>query len=611
MFNLISKLFGGKKNSSNRSGKPGKALKAAPTAQRGMPVSSRLGASGAAVGTVPRPTAGAQPRRTTADVPQVEVAPLELKAIIDRFPADLKPLIARVPSPDVKVVLPVSSIMKQVQSGSVKISLASVRRQAPKGTFKEMMVEDKRFVEVPLSEIFKTLSPQALRRRDDQKRYDIPENAVGLFNGRSIANVEEYSETAKTFQRDVPSPAARKVPVIESEMPTQPNPAPVLRMPYAAPAAGMAIPKPAGKPSQVAAEAEKIGDVFGRQPHTAPNGTPVSEPGAGPTVQPSASPAPRKSPAANPAPTLAPAAPPLEGDLVFSLDALSASWPQAIKDELSALGDGVQVKLPLLDIGAGVTKGKVAFTWGQIRSGLITESLGGTSQDESLMLACPLKVVAPAFMAAKGGPRRPAAAAPVVDTSLPDFFGPTAGRTATPTAAVPPVEAMPTEQLIPQATPAPMPVPMPAEPTLKLAEAPAAVPAAAPAEPTSLSQFFGKVQLSWSPKEIVAEACSQPGMTGAVVALDEGFIIAHQLPERFSSEPFAAFLPQLMTRINKYTGEMQLGETHEVSIGTESGNIFVIQRGKLFFAALTESGKTIPTAGLRLAADELAKAQNN
>jgi len=55
--------------------------------------------------------------------PGVEVASLSLRAILDKFPPDLKTSINALPEAGVKVVLPVNAIMKQLPSGAVKMSL--------------------------------------------------------------------------------------------------------------------------------------------------------------------------------------------------------------------------------------------------------------------------------------------------------------------------------------------------------------------------------------------------------------------------------------------------------------------------------------------------------
>ena len=73
-------------------------------------------------------------------VATVETAQLSLAAILTKFPDDLKTSIAQLPHPEVKVALPVPTILKQLPGGSVKISLASLHRQAPAGVFKPTRV---------------------------------------------------------------------------------------------------------------------------------------------------------------------------------------------------------------------------------------------------------------------------------------------------------------------------------------------------------------------------------------------------------------------------------------------------------------------------------------
>ena len=94
-------------------------------------------------------------------------------------------------------------------------------------------------------------------------------------------------------------------------------------------------------------------------------------------------------------------------------------------------------------------------------------------------------------------------------------------------------------------------------------------------------------------------------MIGAVVALEEGLVVAQKLPDGLSSETFAAFMPQIFSRLDKYTGEMQLGDTEEVTVNTAGGPCRFFRRGKLFFATLGRTGETLP-AGLHLVAAELA-----
>ena len=124
--------------------------------------------------------------------------------------------------------------------------------------------------------------------------------------------------------------------------------------------------------------------------------------------------------------------------------------------------------------------------------------------------------------------------------------------------------------------------------------------------PITLRELFSMPdKTEWLPNELVKLTCALPGIAGVVVALEEGLVVAQRLPDGFSAETFAAFMPQVFSRMDRYTGEMQLGETHDVTLNTESGAIRMFRNGKVFFAALGKSGETLPN-GLHLICNELA-----
>src|SRR5689334_1492404 len=64
-------------------------------------------------------------------VQRVETAQLSLAAIMAKFPEDLRKLVLKMPSAETMIVLPLPAIQKALPTGSVKMSLASVVRQAP------------------------------------------------------------------------------------------------------------------------------------------------------------------------------------------------------------------------------------------------------------------------------------------------------------------------------------------------------------------------------------------------------------------------------------------------------------------------------------------------
>lgn len=472
----------------------------------------------------------------------VEVASLSLRAILDKLPADLKSSVNQMPASDIKVVLPVAAIMKQLPSGAVRMSLASLYRQAPNGTFRKTNVEDKRLVDVPLSEVFKTISPSALKRRDDQRRYAMPEDAVGLFDNNNSRNVTAPSGSVPASEQKL------RMPSIQAPTPTARTQAP-------APSTRQAAPEPA--------------------PTTAP----------------------------------APSQPlNLSGDISLLLVEVATGWPEGHRNELSVLPGDTRMSIPASEVGPLLQKGKVSFSWEQIKRWLKPPATANINIADDTQFILPLKIVAPAFVAATGAKKRASQA----DISLPDFFGPSAGTI--PSATVPAPASAPAKAKI--ETPAPVvarvmppasiPVLAPVQPPAPVTAPPQEVAANIARMPITLRELFSMPdKTEWLPNELVKLTCALPGIAGVVVALEEGLVVAQRLPNGFSAETFAAFMPQVFSRMDRYTGEMQLGETHDVTLNTESGAIRMFRNGKVFFAALGKSGETLPN-GLHLICNELA-----
>ena len=206
MFKLLKKIFGGRGSNA-----PANTVT---TASAGKPTGSKNGGT-------PVPAA-----RNPEAAPGVECASLSLRAILDRFPADLKSNVGEMPGDDVKIILPVNAIMKQLPAGSVRMSLGSLFRQAPAGTFLKTNIDDKRMVEVPLAEVFKSINLAKLNRRNDQRSVDVPDDVEGLFGADGKTKSVTRGQAAS-------APAAPAAPVPEA----QPSDAPRLRMPGVTPPA--------------------------------------------------------------------------------------------------------------------------------------------------------------------------------------------------------------------------------------------------------------------------------------------------------------------------------------------------------------------------------------
>lgn len=506
----------------------------------------------------------------------VEVASLSLRAILEKLPPELHAIINQMPEPGVKIMLPVNTILKQLPAGAVRMSLASLLRQAPPGTFRKTEVEEKQMVDVPLAEIFKNVDAKRLGRRNDQRRYDVPDDAAGLFGktgtGRSVtggANAAADSQPAGTPAPAVsaPQPAARMPEPTPAPEP-QVTPARIVRMPGIAPAA------------PAASNGHAHAHIPAPAPVIAPKPKAVAAGGG-------------------------------NGELMISFVELASGWPEGIRGEFTLVAGDTKLVIPAQAVSPGLQKGKVAFPWSQVRMWMRPGFNGATGIADDFELVFPLKIVAPAFVAATGATKRREAAE--IDHSLPDFFGPSAGQNAKPAPAAPapvptsaPVTAPSAVRPPPEvAAPLSMPIaepaaeaPEPVAPPLKFSlirEEPAAIMEAAPLSiPAPAPVPAPAAESASSPAELVRQACAIPGVTGAVIALEEGLVVAQKLPPGFSADTFAAFMPQIFSRLERYTTEMQLGAATEITIQSEHGPCHIARSGKMYFGALGRAGERLP-----------------
>ena len=469
----------------------------------------------------------------------IEVASLSLRVIIEKLPPDLRAIINKMPEPEVKIMLPLNSILKQLPTGAVRMSLASLLRQAPAGTFRKSDVEGKQMVEIPLAEVFRNVDPKRLSRRQDQRRYDVPDDDGGLFDRTGNS-------------KPAPAPA-----------PPQPAPAPPL----------------ANAPRVL-----KMPEV----PTAGANGNGHAHP---------AVPAPKAN-AAGPCAG--------KGDLVISFVELAASWPEGVRSELSLVPGDTRLVIPALAVGPGLQKGKVTFPWSQVRRWMSPAPGSPVAIRDDLELILPLKIIAPAFVAATGATKRREGVE--IDHTLPDFFGaisqppnklaqspPVGAPALAPTPHVEP-EAERAPAAEPECTPAPEPEPLKFSfvsneqaPVAEVAEIVAPEPVALPTPVAAPQQSPAP-----TPAGLVKHACSLPGVAGAVVALEEGLVVAQSLPPGFAAETFAAFMPQIFGRLGQYTAEMQLGAPTEVTIHTAHGPFHAARCGKIYFGMLGHPGERLP-----------------
>jgi predicted regulator of Ras-like GTPase activity (Roadblock/LC7/MglB family) len=498
----------------------------------------------------------------------VETAQLSLAAILERFPDELKPTIEKMPGLEITVALPVPTILKQLPLGAVKMSLASMHRQAPQGVFRRGLGEEKRMIAVPLAEVLKRVRPELLQRRHDQRPYRLPDNGFNLFGDKSNPYALSPTEPVKESIALRGSLAMENGEDAAGGASTNGHQSEVLSERGSA-EGGLCPPSEFGKPVQ--GESVK----------------PPSELAAAANVQP---------------PVLLPIA------------EVAASWPEPIKGEVAAM-DGAILAVPANEIASGLAKGRVAFPWGKLRVWITPLPLSATEADEAIELQLPLRILAPIFLkqSRRTGQRKQAISA---TEEIPALFR---GSNVEPGGDLAPTLQLVEPLVIPAregsievtvdapraniVTPAPESQECIPESTQEVNGTPIPSPS-----PQSLAELFGQPDKSnWSPLDIVENVVKLRGVTGAVVALQEGLVVANRLPDRMNPEVFAAFLPQIFARLNQYTGEMRLGEVRELLLESSEAQCKIFGLGEVFFAALGEPGEALPSADLALCARELKK----
>ena len=98
-----------------------------------------------------------------------------------------------------------------------------------------------------------------------------------------------------------------------------------------------------------------------------------------------------------------------------------------------------------------------------------------------------------------------------------------------------------------------------------------------------------------------------PGIAGAVIALQEGLLVAADLPEEMKGDTVAAFLPQIFARLTNYAGEMKLGAVEDVLFTTNGAHFKIFRLGELYYAILGKAGESLPWDDLRCIAEGLGE----
>jgi predicted regulator of Ras-like GTPase activity (Roadblock/LC7/MglB family) len=120
---------------------------------------------------------------------------------------------------------------------------------------------------------------------------------------------------------------------------------------------------------------------------------------------------------------------------------------------------------------------------------------------------------------------------------------------------------------------------------------------------TTDSEFWRKggtdfLSRAATPAEVVARAMELPAVAGAVVALPDGLRVASQIPAGLNGDTFAAFIPQIFTRVKQCSQELRMGEMNNLSF--TAGNVpwKIFRVNAVYFAAFGRANEALPGAEL-------------
>jgi predicted regulator of Ras-like GTPase activity (Roadblock/LC7/MglB family) len=76
--------------------------------------------------------------------------------------------------------------------------------------------------------------------------------------------------------------------------------------------------------------------------------------------------------------------------------------------------------------------------------------------------------------------------------------------------------------------------------------------------------------------------------------MNDGLVVASQLPKPLPGETVAAFLPQVFGRLTQFSSELKLGELSSVMLVMDNCPWIIFRTGKVYFAVVGKAGEALP-----------------
>ena len=282
--------------------------------------------------------------------------------------------------------------------------------------------------------------------------------------------------------------------------------------------------------------------------------------------------------------------------LVLSLDAIAQGWPDSVRIEIDGLnGVNPKVAMPTEIAEQALKRGRLAFSWKTVRSWIRPVVPPAVSPHDNLTLELPLIAVAPLFLARKRGRHRASLGA-TIDDAIPNLFP-------EPSKQPPPAETQtqPNAGIVwwnPDQEDR-SPADSPANATLQeeVTTPPIAAPPMLNTSPAEVVIGNGNAAEQRSTPDGVVSRCTQlKGITGALIASSEGFVVADQLPAGMNPATVAAFVPQIFRKMSQSTRELRVGELSSVSLSFDNRSWQIFQSRDMFLAVIGATGELVSAA---------------
>ena len=501
------------------------------------------------------------PQSSPADVPSSssDSITISLESVINRLPAALRSHVGDSGGPHVSILVPIKRISEQLLRGTVKISFGELKQASPIGTFIRSTSEDGTLIELPMQEIIPRLNSSHLSRRNGQRRIEVPDDVFPVFGPKGQTLLPSQNRATGKSLIIPPSIALPLLPVS-----TNPS-AIVAGIQQSDVRLSVAEASSAAPSATISADTSVADEQSARI--LSPKATIASSSDGREDSQ-------------------------EDGVFTIKLQSIASGWPLNVRQEITQASlFHLSVELPALEIETAMKRGKAVFTWKQIRTRIKSAIPLKSSLNDETQLELSLAAIVPLFLARKKGgkPRKSVSGG----EHIPDIFTNSAlGPSPTPIAFTPPTDVSLPDFDEPSTPPESA---LESSKSTELAK-------------NDLGRIFGHPEKqNWTPVEIVQKTSALTGTAGAVITLQDGLLVAGELPPGQKTETFAAFLPQIFSKIDQYTAEMKLGKISEISVVVDKIPLQIFKTGKVFFGILGRSGQLLPMAKLSAIAVELGR----